>query len=421
MRRKTKRLLASLLVLAMVLSQATASAFAGVLDEVKKGENAMAVVMVENPDCEKLPEIGDLTVRISSAEAGIDIKVPVQKLSEEDEFLCMWLGVPEERISDEIMKKLAEIQGKIDLQEVSETLEDVDQLLSKFQVEVQGLPEGHYVSQGGALVITNEIYKQAIDVIRQALKEEGLEFDSFSELIKQVLSELGLTLDDLFDTSDMTEEDWADLAEEGITKEDFELLKDLIVNIDQVIDYLCSDEFTGVLIAGANLTCSCPEVEDYQIQHRYYERTGGKLKLVGTVHEGVYDEQFEDYWLTGKSGDVIKASDYMKPVYKGKTYEFMGSYDDFALIDGWKGYEMDSFVLGKDLTTGLVLRYVIDKGDSPAAGNGNGNGGNRNGGNGQAAPAGETAPKTGDDTPLGMYVLLLVTAAGAILGLRKQH
>ena len=105
---------------------------------MKTGNNAMAVVMVANPDCEKLPEIGDLTVRISSAEAGIDISFPVQKMSGTDDYLCMWLGVPEERISDEMMKKLAEIQGKIDLQEIGDTLEDVEKLLNRFQVEVQG-------------------------------------------------------------------------------------------------------------------------------------------------------------------------------------------------------------------------------------------------------------------------------------------
>lgn len=407
--KKTKRMLAGLLVLAMVLSQATASAFAGVLDEIKNGENAMAVVMVENPDCEKLPEIGDLTVRISSAAAGIDISVPVQKVSEEEDYLCMWLGVPEEKIGDEMMKRLAEIQGEIDLQEIGETLEDVDQLLSRFQVEVQGLPEGHYVSEGGALVITNEIYKQAIDIIRQALQEEGMEFGSFSQLIEQVLSELGMTLDDLFDLSDLTDEDWAELEKAGITKEYLELMKDLIVNIDQVIDYLCSDEFTGMLIAGINLTCSCPESEEYQIEHRYYERVDGKLKLVGTVHEGVYDEVFGDYWLTGKSGDVIKASDFMKPVYEGRTYTFMGSYDDFALFDGWKGNELDSFVLGQDMTTGLVLRYVIDLGGSAAGGNEDGAGG-----------SGEPAPKTGDDAPLGLSLLLLAAAAGTALAVRKQ-
>lgn len=407
--KKMKRVFAGLLALAMALSVTTASAFAGVMDQIKDSNNAMAVVMVENPDCEKLPEIGDLTVRISSAEAGIDIKVPVQKLSESEDFLCMWLGIPEERLSDEMMKKLAEIQGKIDLQEIGETIEDVEMLLTKFQVEVQGLPEGHYVTQGGALVITNEIYRQAIDIIRQALKEEGVEFDSFSELIEKMLDDAGMTLDDIFDMSDLTDEEWAELAEMGVTKETLDQMKELIVNIDQVIDYLCSDEFTGVLIAGAYLTCSCPEMTEYQIQHRYYERVDGKLKLVGTVHEGVYDADLKAYYLTGKSGTVIRASDFKNTSYKGRTYSYMGSYDDFALYDKWKGYEMKSFVLGEDFTNGLVLRYVYDKGGSAAPA---GNGGN---GGGQSDPAAgsETAPQTGDNAPMGMYILLLITAVAA--------
>lgn len=419
--KRLKKVLAGVLALALVFSVTTAPAFAGILDEMKTGNNAMAVVMVENPDCEKLPEIGDLTVRISSAEAGIDISVPVQKMSGTDDYLCMWLGVPEERISDEMMKKLAEIQGKIDLQEIGDTLEDVEKLLNRFQVEVQGLPEGHYVSQGGALVITNEIYKQSIDIVRQALKEEGMEFNSFSELIEKMLADAGMTLDDLFDTSDMTEEDWADLADMGITKETMDQLKELVVNIDQVIDYLCSDEFTGVLIAGAYLTCDCPELSEFEIVHRYYEKVNGKMKLVGTVYEGEYDEVWGDYYIPAKSGDLVKASDYVNPVYKGKTYEYLGSYDsDVLLLEDWgesfkwSDYKMDSFVVDADDgmgTYGLVLRYVIDKGTT----GGNGNGGNGGNGSGQTDPAsGETAPKTGDDAPIGMYIALLITAIGAV-------
>ncbi len=406
--KKMRRVFAGLLALAMVLSVTTASAFAGVMDQIKDSNNAMAVVMVENPDCEKLPEVGDLTVRISSAEAGVDIRVPVQKVSESEEFLCMWLGMPEEKLSDEMMKKLAEIQGKIDLQEIGDTLEDVDKLLTHFQIEVLGLPEGHYVTEGGALVITSEIYRQAIDIIRQALKEEGVEFDSFSELIEKLLAEADLTLDDIFDMSDMTDEDWAELAEMGVTKEDIEMMKDLIVNIDQVIDYFCSDEFTGILIAGAYLTCDCPEIMEYQIQHRYYERTDGKLKLVGVVNEGEYDADLEEYYLTAVGGTVIKAADFKNTSYKGKTYSYMGSYDNFALYDKWKGNELKSFTLGEDFTSGLVLRYVYDKGGSASEGTG-GNGGQPD----PAAGDNGAAPKTGDEAPISMYILLLATAAAA--------
>ncbi len=400
--KRMKRIFAGCLILTMVMITSAAPTFAGIMDEVGK-TNSMAMVMVENANCEMLPELDDLTVHISSKEAGIDIQIPVDKITEDEDFLCMWLGVPSEKISDEMMKKLAEIQGKVDLQDVGETLDDLNNLLNKFQVQVKGLPEDHYVATGGALVITNEIYKQAIDILRQALKENGMEFESFSELIEKLLADADLTLDDIFDTSDMTEEDWADLEKIGFTKEDLALLKDMIINIDQVIDYLCSEDFTGVLIAGVYLTCDCPELTEYQIQHRYYERQNGKLKLVGVSHEGEYDAEFEEYYLTGETGTVIRAKDFRKTNYKGKSYDYMGSYDDIALYDGWKHHEMKSFVLGEDLVNGLVLRYVIDKGDSPAINGTDGENDLNHGG----------APQTGDNTPLGIYIALFVAAAAA--------
>ena len=45
--KRLKKVLAGILALALVFSVTTAPAFAGILDEMKTGNNAMAVVMVE--------------------------------------------------------------------------------------------------------------------------------------------------------------------------------------------------------------------------------------------------------------------------------------------------------------------------------------------------------------------------------------
>ncbi len=427
MKKNLKRKLICLLTALLVTMSFTASVFAlsteELLDEMKKSPNAMALVFIDNEECLELPNLKDLQVRVSAEGTGIDLRIPVEKVEVEGEFLGMWLGVPKEKISDAIMKELGEIQGKIDLGAYEENPDDllteIDKLLSHFQVEVLGLPEGHYITQGTAVVITSEIYKQVIDMAIESAKELfGEDVTSFSQIIEKLLAENGLTLDDIFNTADFTEEDWADLATLGITKEDIEAMKSLIQNIDPIVDYLTSEEFSGLLFAGAELSCSCPFSSDFQIIHRYYKKVDGKLKMVGTVFEGEYDPEWDDYYITGTSGDVIKASDYIQPVYKGKTYEYMGSYDSITRYKGfdWDDYKMDSFVLDDEdsFTDGLILRYVIDVGGNGAENSGGENGSAGHGGDGTGNGSGQTAPKTGDESPLGMYVLLMAAAAGAL-------
>ena len=141
----------------------------------------------------------------------------------------------------------------------------------------------------------------------------------------------------------------------------------------------------------------------YSVEHRYYERVNGKLKLIGTVEEG---EEADAYFLKGISGTIISAKDFKQPVYQGRTYKYLGSYDDAALYDDykWQNYKLDSFELGDEDYFGLVLRYVYDKDGSAAAG-------------GAAGASGEgdeqSAPPTGDEAPLGIYVLVLAAACCA--------
>ncbi|MGN0659083.1 MAG: hypothetical protein ACI4LA_05700 [Emergencia sp.] len=418
---KKKRTLAVLLSLVMVFAAFQTAVYAWSPEDMKNQPNAMAVVTVASEDCTVLPEVGDLSVTLSSAEAGIDITVPVQKIDDADGLVTMWLGVPEERISDAVMKKLDEIQGKIDLGAYADSpekfLEEADGLLSGFTVRVNGLPEGHYVTGGSAVVITNEIYRQAVDMLRQILEEEVGQFDTFSGLIQQFLDDAGLTLDEIFDTSDMTAEDWEELAAAGITQETLDAIKDLILNIDAVIEYMCSEDFTGVLIAGAVLSCDCPEIMSYQIQHRYYEKVNGKTKLVSVVYEGEYSDLAETWFMSGAAGDVIRGADFRNDTYKGRTYTYMGSYDSTVIYDDfkWSQYEMDSFVLGGDDNIfGLVLRYVYDKEGAAASG-----------GSEDGSDSGDgSVPATGDSKPIGMYILLLVTAVaatGAVAAYRRNR
>ena len=73
--------------------------------------------------------------------------------------------------------------------------------MNNFSVELVGLPADHFTYQGGAFVITNEIFKQAVQILKDAYIEQNGSFTSFSDIIQSTLKEMGVTVDDL--TQDM--------------------------------------------------------------------------------------------------------------------------------------------------------------------------------------------------------------------------
>jgi len=395
------------------------STLTDLLENAKTGPNAQAFVIFDNPYCVKLPEVKDLSVRVYKAGTDIDVSIPVTKLEQGGDTLSIWTGQVPQRVSDHIMKEMAGLQAKVDLGKYNEHPEklvtDIDDIMNNFSVELVGLPADHFTYQGGAFVITNEIFKQAVQILKDAYIEQNGSFTSFSDIIQSTLKEMGVTVDDL--TQDMSAEDAAKF-------------KGTIENIDSLIDYMSSDAFTGVMVAGAQVGCSDPYYAKYQVQQRYYKYVNGKLKYVGSKYAGKYDKDFGGYCFLGKVGDRIKASDYIDETYKGKTYSYLGSYDSDVVYDGsnWSNYKLTSFKVGSN-TSGLVLRYVTGTPGTSAA-----NGTSSNGGNGTAVSTGQnsaensgsyagSAPNTGDDSPLGLYVGILVAAlvvTGGIAAYRKK-
>lgn len=377
----------------MVVMSCGATVFADIVDDLKKEPNAMALITIDNENCTEIPALGELSVRITAPNTKIDIVIPVEKVEPEGELLGLWLGYPEDRISDAIMNELAEIQGKVDLgiyeEEPEKFLTEIDTLLSKFQIEVIGLPDNHYSVTSGAMVLTNDIFGQIVEMFKTMIKEEAGDFESFSALIDALLKEEGLTVDQL-------------LAQMG--PEEAAALKDLIENIDPLLAYITSTEYSGLLIAGAELACHCPAIDYFQIIHKYYERVNGKLKLLGTVCDGTYDADYQDYYIKGYVGDTIKGKDFANCWYDGRLFEYVGSYDAYALYDDykWSDYKLDSFTVGDWQTDGLVLRYVVE-------------------GETETALDKAIAPDTGDRTSLGMYIVLLFTALGATGAVAGYH
>ena len=103
------------------------------------------------------------------------------------------------------------MQGELDLGELEEdpkldmtsmedagdVIEDIENLLTEVEITVEGLPEGHYVVDGSAAMLTHEICKAAIDMIMEAAREEFGEVNSFSELFDKLMKQLGLDLDEI--------------------------------------------------------------------------------------------------------------------------------------------------------------------------------------------------------------------------------
>lgn len=399
---KIKKILVCLFIVCTMVMSFTVTASANIVDDLKKEPNAMALVTIDNEDCTEISNLKDLSVRITAPGTNINITIPVEEVKEDGETLGLWLGYPKDRISDAIMKELAEVQGKIDLgtyeKDPEKFLTDVDNILSKFHVEIIGLPENHYSVVSSSIILTNDIFQQIVDMFKEIIKAEVGDFDSFTDLIDRLLKEQGYTMEEF-------------LAE--LEPEDAAAVKNLIENLDPLLDYITSSEYSGLLIAGAELACECPSIDYFQIIHRYYERADGKLKLLGTVYEGSYDDYYEEKFLQGYAGDIINAKDFINCKYDGKLFEYMGSYDSYVLYDDykWSDYKLDSFTLGDWETDGLVLRYVIDSGKTAASAE-------------SAAgdpDKGSALPDTGDRSSLGMYIVLLFTALGASGAIAGYH
>ena len=105
---KTKKILVRFFIVCMVVMSFTTTAFANIVDDLKKEPNAMALVTIDNEDCTEIANLKDLSVRITAPGTNINIIIPVEEVKEDGETLGLWLGYPKDRISDAIMKELAE-------------------------------------------------------------------------------------------------------------------------------------------------------------------------------------------------------------------------------------------------------------------------------------------------------------------------
>lgn len=443
-----RRTLAGMLAMIMLVFSIQITAFAENEDntsEAVKGD-AVAIVEIDNPACAELENLGDLALVVglkSDSEFGIEIPVKAVEMGMEDgdAELTLWLGYKEKAIEKEVLDYLANLQGDIfeDLydddvldeewtnedytdEEVEDSLDQMSALLNEVEISVNGLPEGHYTvdaDSSGCMIITQDIVKEIISMIEEmiAMLYPEINFDEiegFSGLVDAILAQEETTLDEVI--SMLAEED-PEFAEE---------IRQLFAEIDEAIAYMTSDEFPGLLIAGAYLNCECATVEEYEIVHEYYKNVDGELELVGYVYEGEPWFEDSDYcYLEGMSGQIVKASDFISCEYEGVTYEYVGSYNVDVMYEDtyyeydWSEYELEEFVLGDEETwiDGLVLRYEIE-GERDAVPENTDNVDDE--GVVSTADGREAAPQTGDVNQLLIYLVLTVVSAGVAIGKVKK-
>ena len=451
-----KRRIISVLTIVMLLCSSMAvTSFAETSDEKPLKDQipeAVVLVQVNNAECKMVEKMTDLTVDIKLKDGRDVINVPVERVEAEDgETLALWLGYSYSEIDAQIKADMAEFQKDYHLGSAEDFmtnilsimlgLEDMSKdllaIFANYEIVINGIPEDadhKFTIETNTILITStivtELFGIATELVGQILelsKEEVAQIKNFSDLVdvlnsylaKEELLKDGQDIYDLLLETAETDE---------ITKEE---LQNAVAEMDEVLAYMQSEDYTGTVFAGVYLECDCPFTVSFDIIHQYFKEVDGKMTLAGTVSYGNidmseslgsewFDYDFEKYSYEGLSGDVIKAADYIQPNFAGETYEYVGSYDDWTIIypdsnwyftdeedfdtldglyacdDWWTEYKFDEFVLAdEDLNapSGLVLRYELLEDDIAA----------------------DNIVETGDDSNMTPYYLIMGMAVAVML------
>lgn len=430
-----RKYLISVLAAVLLLFSASAPSFAAAADENSKASQvpeAVALVAVDNPDCKLINEIKDLCVKISMKDSGKTIaEIPVVRVEQaDDDIMALWLGYePKEKIVSSVkqemesfqkdfhlsswaeLKKMLESSDEDELEAYLEKMvKDLETIFSNYTVELTGLPskEDHqFETEAGAMILTSELTSEFMSLVKNIIGEafemtqaELAQINSFSSMLNMIetkLVKLG-ALEKGQDILSLMEE----FTDTKLTAAEKQAFYDEIKQLDDILAYMKSEDYEGTVIAGVYVTCGCPVRTEYEIVHQYFKEVNGKMKLMGTVFSGPMNGYYE-----GFTGDVIKASDYVKCKYKSETYQYIGSYDWLAMLydqaevdkhyndkSWWENKKADKLVLGdgedSDSSDGLLLRYEIKE------------------------QSHGTSPKTGDDSRMMPYVIIMILSASVM-------
>lgn len=427
---KLKRVLAGITSALLMITAIPVTAFAEETASLaEQVPDVTANVLLFNTECLELPNLeDDLSMVISrKTDGSVIAEIPLTTVVDEDgeETTGYWQGIAMDALTDEVMDELIALQGELEMDDIStynsveeadDVLEDIEEevsdILDGFNVTLSGAPEGHYEVETIASVMTSEIMEYVIELLKEVfayeMQSENPDYvvpESFSQLIKDYLEYAEISLDELAE----------ELGMEA-------LLDDTTwAEVDEAVEFLCSDEFKGMLVVNAYLDCDCPETISYEVVHEYYKVVDGKKTLVGTASYGPLGSEYDDgYYYEGKTGDLIKAEDYINCEFGGKTYKYVGSYEYFD------EYELSEFTLsgGWDDPYGLILRYELEEDADDNSGVNTGSDKNNQttdtdnkSGNSDVKvnATNAKAAQTGDHSHLGRYIVLLVAAVAVVV------
>lgn len=420
-----RRILSVLMVVMLLCSSMAVTSFAETTEGKSLKEQvpeAVVLVQVENAECKMIEKMTDLTVDIKLKDGRDVINVPVERVEQEGtDLVALWLGYSYDEIDAQIKADMAEFQKDYHLGSADEFLANIMSLMlgfddmskdlfaifDNYEIVINGIPEDEdheFEIETNTILITSTIVSELFDMAVELFGElfelsdaEIANINNFSDMIlmmnnylvkEEILKEGEDIFDLLFDGVE-------DLS---ITEEE---LQEAIVEMDELLAYMESEEYTGTVFAGVYLSCDCPFTVDFEIYHQYFKEVDGKMTLAGTVSYGpedlmealkeydwtdLFDYDYERYYYEGLSGEVIVAEDYIQPNFAGETYDYVGSYDDWTLIEPdqdfywtddndydtldelynseewWSEYKFDEFVLADEdweAPTGLVLRYEL--------------------------------------------------------------
>lgn len=461
-----RKILSVLMIVMLLCSNMTITTFAETTEDKPLKEQipeAVVLVQVNNAECKMIEKMTDLTVDIKLKDGRDVINVPVERVEEEGEDLvALWLGYSFDEIDAQIKADMAEFQKNYHLGNAEDFMmnalslmlgiddmsKDLLSIFENYEIVINGIPEDadhEFEIETNTMLITSTIVSELFDIAAELVgtllelsKEEIAKINSFSDiiallndmLVEYELIEKGQDIYDfVLDTAETNE----------ITKAE---LVTAVAEMDAVLDYLRSEEYTGTVFAGVYMDCECPYTVSYRVYHQYFKEIDGRMVLAGTENFGPekLSEELEDdelyfmnAWYEGMSGDLIKATDYIHTEFNGETYTYKGSYGEFSIIypeeldplymttnhtfdsldelyacdEWWKEDKCDEFVLGTEepmenslfVPTGLVLRYeLLEESD--------------------------ITPETGDDSNMTPFYLIMMLAvavmAMAVVTRRKQ-
>ncbi len=462
---KMKKMLAGFLAAALVFTALPTVALAETEETTKQIPNLMGAAMVDNLDCKEIDSLKGLQLELTvtnDEDPTETFTIPLQY----DEELDTYYGeayqdqgaVPnmidkilaqQEKTSEELGlddENLLENAGFDQLMELSEKL--IEGTFSGYTVTLNGLGEdSHFKAELFAGGVDNGADLIALFEMMLLLfgPEEGFaageEPQNYTELLDYIAKN---------DPEGSYEDYQAALKDSGFFETDeIDSLTALFLEADQQLEAARNGTYPMQLSITMNLLCDCPVMVEYAIAHQYLIEKDGELVEVDFIEEGEQDD-WGFYILKGEEGQVIRGKDYVKETYDGKnedyqgrTFTFLGSYDDTAVIvedatADWSDYQLEEYTLSEDYDyTGLVLRYVLKEEPKETVKN-------TETGNKDVKPVAvketkkatnkvthedgeqsevEAAPATGDKTPVGLYVSLLaavVTAMAWLTTLRRK-